>query len=35
LRNLLWFGWVYLYKLFVFSLLQLSIFFLCSLCLLF
>jgi hypothetical protein len=35
LRNLLWFWWVYLYKLFVFSLLQPSIFFLYSLSLLF
>jgi hypothetical protein len=35
LRNLLWFWWVYLCVLFVFSILQPSIFFLYSLCLLF
>jgi hypothetical protein len=35
LRNLLLFWWAYLYMLLVFSVLQPSIFFLCSLCLLF
>jgi hypothetical protein len=35
LENLLWFWWVYLCMLFVFSLLQTSMFFLYSLCLLF